>query len=182
MTQIKERKKEIFIDADNVEDTTGLFYDEQQVQNRIESKDDQLNLYSAIGKTTILAGCQLVVTQALYTVGVTGFLPAMTALLPALGSVGVTMTNVRLDGWLPVPEDKNRIIPDAIRTSILTGQAIKLIWDAHNRESLAQQSFSQIAQQQRQALGIKPQPGISWELIGIGVIGFLFILKTLRRK
>lgn len=184
MANVAQKEKQYtYLNAEIVEDSRSFeSYDDEQIQGRIEQKDSQIELFSSVGKTAILAGGQLAAVQALYQMGIVGVLPGAIAFLPVLGSAGATMTNVRLQGWIPVPEDKNRIVPSVIRTGILAAQATKLTWDAHQRETLASQSFTQIAVKERAALGLKPEQGIGFETILVGVVGILFLLKILRKK
>jgi hypothetical protein len=94
MVNVAQKEKQYsYLNAEIVEDSRHFeSYDDEQIQGRIEQKDAQLELFSSVGKTAILAGGQLAAVQALYQMGIVGFLPGAIAFLPVLGSAGAMMT------------------------------------------------------------------------------------------
>ncbi|MBD2148468.1 hypothetical protein [Sphaerospermopsis sp. FACHB-1194] len=68
-------------------------YDDRQAYRSIVGKDYASDFLIGIGQTAFLAGCQVVTSQYLLSIGAVGLYPVVVSLIPVVGSGLVTLTN-----------------------------------------------------------------------------------------
>jgi hypothetical protein len=136
-------------------------YDDKQAYKSIVAKDYASDFLVGIGQTAFLAGCQVVSSQYLLSLGVVGLSPVMVSLIPVVGSGLVTLTNFSFDRSRERVrveiEDKHKLPIQILRTLALSANAGKISFDVYQMDTLAKNSFDVVVRQEREYRNL-PEP------------------------
>ncbi|MBD2148447.1 hypothetical protein [Sphaerospermopsis sp. FACHB-1194] len=176
-----------------ISETSGNFpvdhrqqYDDKQAYKSIVGKDYASDFLVGIGQTAFLAGCQVVTSQYLLSLGVIGLYPVMVSLVPVVGSGLVTLTNFSFDHSgerVRVGiEDKYKLPIQVLRTLTLSANAGKISFDLYQIDTLAKNSFDVIVQQEREYRDLPEPQNNNFFVAFLAILLVFFGAITLRKK
>lgn len=164
--------KNLIVAADLDDSALAKDYDQNQIEDRIQGKDFQVELLNCVGQSSALIGMQIISNHYLLSIGTVGLYPASGVLIPVFGSVLVTLTNINFGDGIRI-ENKYKFPGQVLRTAALAGNATKIILDSKEMDDIANKSFQEVVRQEREFRNL-PDPR-NFDLV-FPVIGFLAIL------
>ncbi|BAZ81076.1 hypothetical protein PN497_20090 [Sphaerospermopsis kisseleviana CS-549] len=167
-------------------------YDDKQAYKSIVAKDYTSDFLVGIGQTAFLAGCQVVTSQYLLSIGVVGLFPVMVSLVPVLGSGLVTLTNFSFDHSRERERERERVrveIEDKykapiqiLRTLALSANAGKISFDLHQIDTLAKNSFDLVIKQEREYRNLPEPQANNFFVVFLALFLVFFGAIALRKK
>ena len=174
-----------------ISETSGNFpvdhrqqYDDKQAYKSIVGKDYASDFLVGIGQTAFLAGCQVVSSQYLLSLGVIGLCPVMVSLIPVVGSGLVTLTNFSFDRSRERVrvEDKNKLPIQVLRTLTLSANAGKISFDLYQIDTLAKNSFDVVVKQEREYRNLPDPQANNFFVVFLALFLVFFGAIALRKK
>ena len=181
-------------------------YDNRQAYKSIVGKDYASDFLVGIGQTAFLAGCQVVTSQYLLSIGVVGLYPVVVSLIPVVGSGLVTLTNFTFPSTLRLRtsaslstssvqaslrererlrvqiEDRYKLPIQILRTLTLSANAGKISFDLYQIDTLAKNSFDVIVQQEREYRNLPDPQDNNFFVAFLAILLVFFGAITLRKK
>ncbi|MFM6159177.1 MAG: hypothetical protein ACKPE3_40400 [Sphaerospermopsis kisseleviana] len=172
--------KSLIVEADLVDSEINKNdYDHNQIEDRIQSKDFQVELLNCIGQTSALIGVQIVSSHYLLSIGTIGLYPVSVVLIPVFGSVAATLTNINFGDGIRI-ENKYKFPGQILRSSVLALNATKIILDNKAMDDIANKSFEVVVRQERVYRNL-PEPrniDLVFPVLGILIaFSFAFLAK-----
>lgn len=161
-------------------------YDDKQAYKSIVAKDYTSDFLVGIGQTAFLAGCQVVSSQYLLSLGVVGLSPVMVSLVPVVGSGLVTLTNFSFDHSRERVrveiEDRYKLPIQMLRTLTLSANAGKISFDLYQIDTLAKNSFDIVVRQEREYRNLPEPQNNNFFVVFLALFLVFFGVISLRKK